>query len=191
MAQTVNSGATAYATPDDFFARYDIRVIADWASDDGRRAGATDGVVVPATLAMNVRVLTCLRSGSGWVESIAFQGGRYDPATLRAIADSGTVTGELLKDLVCAIAISKLGRHRVTANQAVMLALQEAQIFLGQLLEGQAIFGTNESAGTANIQSHQVTQCEAYQRWGMSVQYEPYLGQPSDRTFNPFSFLGG
>ncbi len=189
--QQLISGALAYALPGDLFDRFDVRVIADWISINGNRVGAdAQGVVDISVLGINAKVLAGLQSGSGKVESVAFQGQRYSPVDLRTIADSTTNAAALLKDLVCIFAMVFFGRHRISENKAVLFALQEAKAFLEDLLQGKEIFAMGGAAAAGALQSQQMTQCEEYQRFGMSVQYEPFLGQPSDRTWNPY-LLGG
>lgn len=187
MTMTIDSGASAYASPDDLFARFDLRVIADWVSVDGRRyAGASNGTVTAATLAANTKVTTPLKTASGYVESIAAQGGKYTAGDLAALSASSTNGSELLKDIVCAIAMRKIGLHRVTQDPAIMSAIGEAQEWLDLLARGQAIFPFTQTQDASVIEGHQVTPAEADSRFGTSKQFEPLLGVPTDRSFNPY-----
>ena len=90
----------AYATLNDLKARYDVRVIAKYASDTGTP------VSVPS-LSTNPRIKAALQDASGQIASALVKGGRYRASVLTTLAADET-KGALLRQMTCALAMAAL-----------------------------------------------------------------------------------
>lgn len=95
----------AYASFTDLRNRFDVRVIAKFASDTS--------VAVPlAALPTNARVTTALQDASGLIMSACVKGKRYSAETLTALA-ADTDNGALLRQMTCVLAMGALVSSRV------------------------------------------------------------------------------
>lgn len=186
MAKTPISGSDAYAEPSDLFVRIDPRVVADWVSVNGARVGATGdaaGTVNEATLALSTKILTALKTASGVVESYVFRGGKYSSADLTALTGN---CAELLKDIVCGVALKKIAGFRLAKNDDAMLIYQEAMEHLNRLNTGENIFSLQEAADAGRISSDRMTQQEILTNNGVGIQYDRYFGRTPDRNSYPY-----
>lgn len=120
------------ATVQDLIDRFDNRLLADLARDDG---------TPESNLATNTRVLSALRDASGEVRSAILQGKRYTDAEL---ANLGEDDSAFLKRLVCTRAVLHLAAARVsTFGEENYRAAQEwVDDKLSQLARGERIFAT-------------------------------------------------
>jgi phage gp36-like protein len=90
----------AYASFNDLKARYDVRVIAKYASDTGTP------VTVPS-LPTNARVVAALRDASGMIRNALVKGKRYPSAVLDALAADAD-KGAVLIQMTCALAMAQI-----------------------------------------------------------------------------------
>lgn len=120
------------ATVQDFLDRFDARLVADLARDDGTPEG---------NLAANPRVLAALRDASGEVRSAILQGKRYTLEEILALEEDDAA---FLKRLVCTRAMLHLAAARVsTLGEENYRAAQEwVEEKLRQLAGGERIFAT-------------------------------------------------
>jgi phage gp36-like protein len=140
---------TAYATVTDLIERYDVRLIAELASDD-------DVALSRADLESDSKVLGALLSSSGDIDVRLRAGKRYTPAKLLSL-DANSAAH--LKDVVCTLAMARLFRRRVDKANCELAELirKEAAEYLKQLAEGINVFGildddTNIDAGIPSLQ---------------------------------------
>lgn len=124
----------SYATPADMLARYDARVIGDLVGDIGEQ-------VPSAALESNAVLLTFLEEASGEVDVALAFGGRYKPEELQSLTGP---TQQLLKRMVCDIAIANLMRRRIPSKpeelEACAAAAKRADEHLKKLHGGEEIF---------------------------------------------------
>lgn len=120
------------ATVQDLIDRFDQRLLADLARDDG----------TPETnLANSPRVLSALSDASGEVRSAILQGKRY---TLEDLANLDPDDAAFLKRLVCTRALLNLAAARVNVfgEENYRAAQQWVEEKLGQLASGERIFAS-------------------------------------------------
>ncbi len=120
------------ATVQDLIDRFDQRLLADLARDDG---------TPEANLAQNPRVLSALADASGEVRSAILQGKRY---TLEDLANLDADDAAFLKRLVCTRAVLNLAAARVGVfgEENYRAAQQWVEEKLAQLARGERIFAT-------------------------------------------------
>lgn len=120
------------ATVQDLLDRFDNRLLADLARDDG---------TPEANLAQNPRVLSALADASGEVRSAILQGKRY---TLEDLVNLDPDDAAFLKRLVCTRAVLNLAAARVGVfgEENYRAAQQWVEEKLGQLARGERIFAS-------------------------------------------------
>lgn len=145
-AKTVVSGSS-YCTPTQFGQRYDVRSLAQRLSDDG-----TD-VSDPLN---DTKLAAILKEASGKVEAAALVGERYTPTDLAELQElvNGATTNmcEMLAGLVADLAIPIIFKRRPEILPQFP-QVQEAQLFLKALAEGEKIFGFQETMDAGHMDS--------------------------------------
>lgn len=119
-------------TVNDLIARWDARLVADLARDDGQ----------PETnLANNPRILAALKGAMGQLRSAILKGRRYSVDELDQLAEEDK---EFLKDIVCGLAILRLAACRVSTlgGQVYESLSREMKERLEELEQGKLIFAT-------------------------------------------------
>ena len=121
----------SYADPSDLVSRYDVRTIGELATDD-------EQVLSRTAIVNHVNVLTALKAASGRVEAALRHGDRYSIEDLTGLTDNSQ---EHLKDIVCAIAMTRLLRRRPGCFIELMSSVAaEAEDYLKQLSSGYEVF---------------------------------------------------
>ena len=132
---TPQSSTDAYATSDDMQAYHKVPVLCELCSDGSAPLAA-------AALANSPRLLKALKAASGEVEAACFVAGAYSPQDLQAMA--GTVSGEMLVETVCDLAMGKLYRSYGDRGGESPKYVEEAKELLELLRKGQRVFGLAE-----------------------------------------------
>jgi phage gp36-like protein len=126
----------SYADGSDLVARYDVRVIAELATDNNVSLSRSDTET-------HVNVLLALKRASGEVEVSLLAGKNYTVAQLTTLTDNSR---EHLKDIVCTIAMAKLFRRR--ANSANVELAEEVRLqsdkYLEKLRRGMNLLGIQD-----------------------------------------------
>lgn len=119
------------ATAQDLMRRYDQRLLADLAGDEG----------APVPPEQSERVQAALDGATGQLLAAVRLGGRYQPAELEELLGPDQ---ELVKDVVCNLALLRLIGVRIhSIGQDAYRCLQEAvQKTLDDLRAGKLLFGT-------------------------------------------------
>jgi phage gp36-like protein len=148
---------TAYATPSDMLERYDVRLIAELASDE-------DVALTRDEVLTDTKVLGALLSSSGDIDVRLRSGKRYTPEKLAAL---DTNSAAHLKDVVCTLAMARLFRRRTdkTNCELAKLIREEAAEYLDRLAKGENVFGviddeTNLNAGLPQLSGPTSVQIE-------------------------------
>lgn len=167
---------TAYADGADLAARYDIRILADLASDDG--AALTRAAVID-----NENIAIALGDASGRVEVAMRQGKRYLPADLASLTGNSL---SHLKRIVCAVAMAALIERR---PEAVSMDVAEriterAEQYLIALQKGENIFGLPDDSDTnaTMIDTDGPTAIEIETRNLMTERMSRHFPSDSDRN---------
>jgi len=183
---TINSSTVSYAQPSDLFLFYDLRTVADLASDTGTRIGGSPNPN-PTTLAANTNVLAALWLASGWLEAACLRSNRYFPADLLALATVapqvgqpfGNVSQMLLKRIVCAIAMGEMWKRRPRTSKAPEFYVESMKM-LEDLANGERLFSFEENE-VASIPSAYVEQpADVWQRGLVAQQACRYFGATGD-----------
>lgn len=168
---TARSSSTGYADSDDLIARYDVRTIREYASDEDAR-------VTAGSLSTNDRVTAALLGASGEVEAAVTIGGRYIPDDLDDLTGSSLA---FLKDLVCALAMGRLFLSRPDRKGEPPQSVKDAREMLVALSEGAMVFGLveNQDAGKVDVETETAAVVEA--RNGVVYVASPYFGRRNNR----------
>lgn len=120
----------ALASAADLVRRYDARLLADLAGDDGQ----------PTPPEQSERVVAALEGASGELLAAARLGGRYTAQQLAELAGSDQ---EFLKDVVCSLALLRLVGVRIqTIGEETYKTLRGlADRTLTDLQQGRLLFG--------------------------------------------------
>jgi len=120
------------ASVQDLIDRFDSRLLADLARDDG---------LPEADLSNNPRILSALRDASGEVRSAILQGKRYTMDDIAALEEDDAA---FLKRLVCTRAVLNLAAARVSVygEENYRAAQEWVEEKLKQLARGERIFAT-------------------------------------------------
>lgn len=120
------------ATVQDLIDRFDSRLLADLARDDG---------TPESNLGQNPRVLSALADASGEVRSAILQGRRY---TIEDLSNLDPDDQAFLKRLVCTRAVLNLAAARVSVfgEENYRAAQEWVEEKLSQLAKGERIFAT-------------------------------------------------
>ena len=172
------SGAAAYATPDDFLAAYDSRLIGQLVLDNNATAS-------PADLLTNTVVAAALAQASGLVESACLAAGRYAAADLAALAGNGDA---MLVRLVCDVAMWLLQTRRDPRTEETT-AYRSAKELLERLRQGEHIFPLSAQADAGVAVTARVTVVQLAERNGAVWQAQRWLGVRSYQN-QPF-YPGG
>lgn len=122
----------AYATIADLCARFDVRTIGEFVSDDGVELLRTEVLAHPT-------VEMALEDACGDVDANLRAGGRYTPEQLTSLDDRSR---SHLKRVVCTIAMSYLMDRRPALYEEQAEALRtRAREHLKQLAQGTNVFG--------------------------------------------------
>jgi len=124
-----------WATVQDLVARWDRRLLADLAGDDGQPE---------SDLENNARILAALKGACGEIRAAVLKGRRYRPEDLENLSE---VDAAYLKDLVCGLAVLRLAACRVTTlGTEVWEALRkDLRERLAELERGERIFATDQA----------------------------------------------
>lgn len=138
----------SYATPEQFLARYDARVIGDVVSDTGEE-------VSPQELLDDPNLQAALDDATGDIDSSAIVGERYLPADLETLAaNAGSNSRFHLIRICCDIALAYLLRRRPSKDperDAAMMDLAESH--LEKLRRGDQLFYLGPDQDLAGVPS--------------------------------------
>lgn len=148
------------ASVGDLTARWDARLLADLAGDDG-------AAVEPTALASHPRVLAALSGASGELRSAVLKGCRYRIEQLEGLADDDAA---YLKDIVCGLAMLRLAACRVsTIGAEVWQELRrDLRERLGEIESGARVFATAEAI-SAGLPKTDGPKAVDYQRMNLLV----------------------
>lgn len=164
-------------TVQDLLDRFDQRLIADLAADDGNPPGGTEILTHP-------RVVAALQDAIGEVRSAVLQGKRYTWEELEAL---GTEDLAYLKRVVTTRAILNLAAARVsTFGQENYHAAQRwVEEKLDQLARGERIFAT-AGAQAAGLPKTEGPSLVSLQRMNLLVdRCAEYYPERGERMANP------
>lgn len=163
----------AFATYNDLQNRYDVRVIAKYASDN-------DTPVNVAGFATNPRITTALADASDFITTACVYGNRYPRTVLAALAADAD-NGAMLRRMTCALAMVQLLAGRLSGVdqiEEIVFGYKEALQNLEDLRNGKAIFNLptaiaaalpSSSAGPAvNDPNRITTRNPMFGRWQWS-----------------------
>jgi len=132
----------SYATPQDLIDRYDQRVLADLASDDG----------TPGTVPTSRRISAALDAAGGQIDAACQAGQVYSADDLAGLTGNARA---LLVDLVCELAMVRLMSTRLEkyGNDQVEAVRKRCEEYLDRLRRGERLFPlpAQLSAGTPRI----------------------------------------
>ena len=132
----------SYATPADFLARYDARIVGDIVADDGVQVSSSGLLTDP-------NLLASLADASGDVESACLFGERYTPDDLAALTGNSQ---SLLKRIVCDVAMAYLLKRRPSADpQNDIARLEAAERILERLRKGEQVFYRGDDIDPAGV----------------------------------------
>ncbi len=177
---TPNSSLTAYATPADLFLLYDIRTIADLASDDGTRLGGSPNPN-SATVAASPRILRLLLVNSGRLEASCVKGQRYMPIDLAALVAEGGGSGAYLIQIVCALTMGDLFRRRPDLGKPDERT-DEAEAALQALADGEQIFAFVETEAAGVMANNLNTPQDVQDRYLTTVQNHRLFGRRNNQS---------
>lgn len=131
----------AYATTEDLRARYGEQTLRDLASDTGHPV---------VDLASNLRLKTALSAASGRLRAAVKVGQIYSDDDLTALIGDDL---ELLKDLVCELAMLRLmaARPEKFPSESIQAQKKELEEYLDMLRKGQRLFGGVDAAAEAGV----------------------------------------
>lgn len=152
MAKTSISSLTPYATGADLINSYDVRKIAELASDTGKPLTPGDIQNIADNPGDNKIIVAALLRGSGDVEAAVLRGGRYSSLDLQALTGASQGT---LKGLVCDLAFYHLRKRRYPDAED-FTGYKEAKEMLESLRDGQEIFSFQETADAGNMSSFSI-----------------------------------
>jgi hypothetical protein len=120
------------ADPSDLLLRYDRRLVAQLARDDGREEESPES---------SERVITALQGAEGQLRAAVLKGRRYSVEELEQLAGPDR---EFLKDVVCALAMVRLAACRVNTlgGQIYETLRTQTTEILKALESGELIFVT-------------------------------------------------
>ncbi len=139
MAKTPIGPLVAYATPNDFIDRVDVNVIGQLVRDDQSEASATD-------LQTDTPTSKALMSATGYFLALALQAEMYDDDDFQALLAHGGPSAEMLKDIICGLAIQRLRWRRVIMEPTTHPLYQAAVAWCEAMQEGTSIFAFAETA---------------------------------------------
>lgn len=157
MPQTPLSGSSPYLTAARLKLYRDQRRWLELLRDDDTPADYADAV--NAATDPGARLLAALQGASGEVEEYALAGGRYDPATLAALAGNQLTR---LEGLVADLAFWRLAKVRwPDVRPEDVSGAAEALAALQRLGKGETVFGTVEAAaaGVGSVADTDRTGC--------------------------------
>lgn len=129
---------TPYCSRAQFIGWYDARTVGQLLTDN-------DFPIAPDSVASNPLLASFLLAASGKLETAAFRGGRYTPADLTKIAAGSSTPGDtaasaFLSQITAGICMGMLVRRRPDVAVPAIPQIQEAELFLGALEQGEVIF---------------------------------------------------
>ena len=168
----------AYATPTDFLNRVDVRRLGDLDNDTGTRD-------TPTQVLTNLRIQEALDDAAGMIDAALLKAGRYQPSDLLNLATTTTFGNSLLIRINVNLAYGLLLESRgFTADESP--AYTKAMAYLGQLEEGEWIFGIAPvvnagRTGTTRLSANVVLLTTAARRYFGRLGYQ-YQGNPPGLT---------
>ena len=175
---TLMLDSTAYAVPSDLTARYDVRDIAQWASDTGTP-------VSTASIATNVNVLAALADASGMVEAACLAADRYTVSDLQNLAGGSGNSSNFIKRLTCDLAVGMLIERRYSYDRDLPRPCQQALVWLEELRAGKRIFAFQEVADAGNPKVTYQSQSDIAKRNLASFQAARFFGADRAEEFVP------
>ena len=124
-----------YAVPTDLTTFFDAAVIDDLAGDDGQPAQDVTDPTTPG----GAMVAAALSAASGQINAAVLNGAIY------AVTDLAALTGddlELLKEITCVLAMSKLIRRRPEkyGSDGYKQFVDDSETYLDRLRKGERLF---------------------------------------------------
>lgn len=172
------SSLTPYATAADMLTRYDATTVGDLLVD-GRNATKPDAsILLNAGTPEGQKLQKLLMGCSGLVESAAMMGGKYTPADLASLTGN---QAELLKRIVCDLAIFDLYKRRPNPDSPIPAAYREAANWLSALEDGTTIFGLQEVIDSTHLRSEVESPGIVDQRRMWTREAAPYFGRRGNR----------
>lgn len=183
------SSLAPYASAFDLLVRYDYTTVGDLLVD-GRNATKPDAsILVNPLTPEGARLKALLMKASGYVESAALMGKRYLPGDLECLISIDPMTGnprggnmaELLKGLVCDLAMWELYKRRPNPDAQLPAAYREAQQWLSALEDGTTLFGIERNIDATHLKSEVENPGIVDQRRMWTKQAAPYFGRRGNR----------
>lgn len=140
MTLTPNSSSLSYCSPQDVFARADVRLVADLLSDVGARVGGTQPD--PNVVAQNTTLLTLIADATGDIEAACTVSSRYDPLDIQALlqASPPTAGSNYVRSLCARLVVAKLFDRRPDTKRPKPRQAEDAEKTLQMLREGERVF---------------------------------------------------
>ena len=133
----------AYATSSDLTARFDRRIIADLATDEGVE-------VSESSLSSNTAVDAALDDASGRIDAALTVARIYTTDDLDALTGNSLA---LLKRITCELAMTFLigRRQEKLLDQSLAAVEEKAEAYLDRLRKGERLFGAVDAAKGAGL----------------------------------------
>lgn len=177
MAQTIISSSTLYCPVSEFLNRCDTRSVQQLASDNNTP-------VESAQLATNGKVLAALGDACGYLESAAFNGGRYTKEDMEALADEDCHARNLLYRIVSDLAQVLMMERRPDLNLQPTLGMKRSMEFLDLLWDGKRIFPFQETADAGRLDHDKETPQDVDNRQLMTFTARALFGTRNNRLYD-------
>lgn len=165
---------TAFATPADMIARYDVHTLGDICTDD-------EDPVTPEKLKTNVKMLTALNSATGRIKAAALRAARYTVADLEGLTGESK---EYLKTLTCRVAFWELWQRKPYADDQqrkdVKTLCDEA---IEQIRSGDECFEVAAVIAAGHPTIETVSRVEIQQDWSLAVDQARPRFYPQRRSY--------
>ncbi len=185
MPQTPVTSATPYASPSDFINRVDVNFLGLMVRDDDTQATPTD-------LLSDPKLLVALLGSSGMVEAACLRAERYSAIDLNTLITVGGASAELLKDIVCGLAIQRLRWRRGLMEAMTYPLAQQAVMWLQALSDGEMIFSFAETVQAGlPATSRDTAQNMFYDTPTLLTNNVRMWGIRANRRCGPYGYFGG
>lgn len=190
---TPGSWPTAYAEGEDFTRRFDFRTANQLLSDnDAPLYSMTDPTAAKLSVETDATLTALLQEASGMVEAACTRAGIYqiDPGAtpprndLADLLTGGTNSGEMLRGMVCGIAMWLLWERRPQRIKEMELPAraQAAIAQLDDLADGKKVFGWRENQLDA-VTEHTIDQpADVIRRNGTTWQARRLYGRRANQS---------
>jgi hypothetical protein len=163
----------ARATGAELVARYDIRLIGDFATDEGEPLD-------PAAVPTHPNVIVALEDATGEFEAAVLSGDRYTLAQLDSLA--GNTRNHMVR-IICSIAMCCLFDRRPEIESETTKAIRErADKFIKALNNGDNILGIAEIVEAGTIKDVHISAVEVDNRNLLPSRMNRYFPGTEQRT---------